>query len=42
MPARMWTGHQRIHQYLGGVIRTWSGVTPDIDPDQLDLGLPHA
>ena len=42
MPARMWTNHQRIHQYLGGVIRTWGGVTLDIDLDQLDLRLPHA
>jgi hypothetical protein len=42
MPARMWTRHQRIHQYLGGVTRTWGGVTLVIDLDKLDLRLPHA
>ena len=40
MPARMWTRHQRIHQYLGGIIRTWGRVTLDIDLDKLDLKLP--
>jgi Domain of unknown function (DUF1906) len=40
MPARMWTRHQRIHQYLGGIIRTWGHVTLDIDLDKLDLKLP--
>jgi Domain of unknown function (DUF1906) len=40
MPARMWTRHQRIHQYLGGVIRTWGHVTLNVDLDKLDLRLP--
>jgi hypothetical protein len=40
MPARMWTRHQRIHQYLGGITRTWGHVTLDIDLDKLDLKLP--
>ena len=30
------------HQYLGGVIKTWCGVTLDIDLDKLGLRLPHA
>jgi Domain of unknown function (DUF1906) len=41
MPARMWTGHQRIHQYTGAVPRTWGRVTLNIDLDKLDLRLPH-
>jgi hypothetical protein len=41
MPARMWTKHQRIHQYLGGIIRTWGGVTFNIDLDKVDLRLPR-
>jgi Domain of unknown function (DUF1906) len=41
MPARMWTNHQRIHQYLGGAIRTWGGVTLNIDLDKLDVKLPR-
>ena len=39
MPARMWTHHQRIHQYLGGHKVTWDGVTMDIDSDQLNIRL---
>jgi hypothetical protein len=41
MPASMWTKHQRIHQYLGVVIRTWGGVTLVIDLDKLNLMLPR-
>ena len=41
MPARMWTDHQRIHQYLGVIFRTWGGVTLNIDLNKLDLKLPY-
>jgi Domain of unknown function (DUF1906) len=39
MPAGMWTGHSRIHQYQGGHNETWGGVTMNIDNDQLNVGL---
>jgi Domain of unknown function (DUF1906) len=39
MPAGMWTGHTRIHQYQGGHNETWGRVTMNIDRDQLDAGL---
>ena len=39
MPSGMWTGHTRIHQYLGGHRETHGGVTIDIDSDQLDVNL---
>lgn len=37
MPSRMWTNHQRIHQYRGGHLETYGGATIDIDNDQLDV-----
>lgn len=39
MPARMWTGHQRIHQYQGAHNEKWGRVTMNIDNDQLDVRL---
>ncbi|MDH6132835.1 hypothetical protein P3T37_002221 [Kitasatospora sp. MAA4] len=36
VPDDMWTGHQRIHQYLGEVHETYGGVGLDIDRDELD------
>jgi hypothetical protein len=42
MPASMWTGHRRIHQYQGSHEVTWGGVTMDIDNDQLNVGLGKA
>jgi hypothetical protein len=39
MPATMWTGHQRIHQYRGGHSESWGGATLDIDNDQLNVAL---
>jgi hypothetical protein len=39
MPAKMWTSHQRIHQYQGGHNERWGGVTVNIDNDQLDAAL---
>ncbi len=39
MPAGMWTGHTRIHQYQGGHKETWGGVAMNIDKDQLNVGL---
>lgn len=42
MPAGRWTGHHRIHQYLGGHNETHGGVTINIDDDQLDVALSGA
>ncbi len=39
MPSTMWTRHQRLHQYLGGHLETFGGVTLDIDSDALDVNL---
>jgi hypothetical protein len=39
MPAALWTGHRRIHQYQGGHDETWGGVTMDIDNDWLNVNL---
>ncbi len=39
MPASLWTGHQRIHQYAGGHNETFGGATLDVDNDQLDAAL---
>jgi Domain of unknown function (DUF1906) len=39
MPAGLWTGHQRLHQYQGGHTETWGGVAMNIDNDQLDVNL---
>jgi hypothetical protein len=39
MPAAMWTGHQRIHQYQGGHSESWGGAAVNIDNDQLDAAL---
>jgi len=39
MPATMWPGHHRIHQYRGGHHETWGGATINIDNDQLDVNL---
>ena len=39
MPASMWTGHTRIHQYKGSHNETWGRVTMNIDNDQLNVSL---
>jgi Domain of unknown function (DUF1906) len=39
MPATMWTGHARIHQYQGGHDETHGGATLNIDNDQLNVTL---
>lgn len=36
VPSNVWAFHQRIHQYSGGVDRTYGGVTINIDGDYLD------
>lgn len=36
---RMWTHHQRIHQYVGNSYETYGGITLNIDRDQLDANL---
>lgn len=35
-PAGAWTGHERIHQYLGGHDETYGGVTINIDNDYVE------
>ncbi len=42
MPGSMWANHQRLHQYQGGHLETWGGVSIDIDTDKLDLNLGSA
>jgi hypothetical protein len=37
LPGNEWSGHQRIHQYLGGVNQSYGGVTINIDEDYLDV-----
>jgi len=32
----LWTDHQRLHQYAGGHLETWGGVTINIDCDVMD------
>ncbi len=39
MPSAMWTSHQRLHQFQGGHLATYGGVTIDIDNDRLDVNL---
>jgi hypothetical protein len=39
MPATMWTGSTRIHQYAGGHHERWGGISLDIDNDQLNVNL---
>jgi hypothetical protein len=36
VPTGEWTGHRRLHQYSGGVNKTYGGVTMNIDQDYLD------
>jgi hypothetical protein len=36
LPARAWSGHQRIHQYRGGHNETYGGVTINIDNDYVE------
>ena len=38
LPARLWAGHQRVHQYAGNRTETYGGVTINIDRNQLDVG----
>ncbi|WP_225074312.1 glycoside hydrolase domain-containing protein [Streptomyces sp. CoT10] len=38
IPAHLWAGHQRIHQYAGNRTETYGAVTINIDRDQLDVG----
>ncbi|MEU3345738.1 glycoside hydrolase domain-containing protein [Streptomyces sp. NPDC006700] len=38
IPADLWAGHQRIHQYAGNRTETYGAVTINIDRDQLDVG----
>ncbi|MGW5123096.1 glycoside hydrolase domain-containing protein [Streptomyces sp. NPDC004069] len=38
IPAHLWAGHQRIHQYAGNKTETHGSVTINIDRDQLDVG----
>jgi hypothetical protein len=42
LPAGLWAGHQRIHQYQGGHNETWGRVRMNIDNDQLDVSLSAA
>lgn len=37
VPATDWSGHQRVHQYLGGQNVTYGGDTINIDQDYLDV-----
>ncbi|HVB42357.1 MAG TPA: glycoside hydrolase domain-containing protein [Streptosporangiaceae bacterium] len=39
LPHSLWTAHQRLHQYRGGHLETYGGLTLDIDSDQLDVNL---
>ncbi len=36
VPAGDWPSHQRLHQYYGGHVETWGGVSVDIDADAID------
>ncbi|MDQ6745043.1 MAG: DUF1906 domain-containing protein, partial [Actinomycetota bacterium] len=36
VPSDVWAPHERVHQYSGGVDRTYGGVTINIDGDYLD------
>ncbi|MFB6957112.1 glycoside hydrolase domain-containing protein [Streptomyces sp. NPDC056309] len=38
IPADLWAGRQRIHQYAGDRTETYGAVTINIDRDQLDVG----
>lgn len=38
LPARLWAGHRRVHQYAGNHTETYGGVTINIDRNQLDVG----
>ena len=37
IPATLWSGHRRVHQYLGDTTETHGGVTISIDRDRLDV-----
>jgi Domain of unknown function (DUF1906) len=39
MPAKLWTNHQRLHQYTGGENMTYAGATLNVDLDELDVNL---
>jgi hypothetical protein len=36
LPASLWTDHQRVHQYRGGHVERYGGVSISIDNDALD------
>jgi hypothetical protein len=36
VPANVWSGHQRIHQYRGGHDETYGGMTINLDNDYVD------
>lgn len=42
MPSRMWTNHQRIHQYTGNTYQTFGGITLNIDKDKMNVNLGRA
>jgi hypothetical protein len=39
IPPGAWTGHRRVHQYSGSVIRRFGGFTISIDRDYMDVQL---
>ncbi|WP_432042590.1 glycoside hydrolase domain-containing protein [Streptomyces cadmiisoli] len=38
VPSSYWSGHQRIHQYVGEVTESYGGYSINIDRDYLDVG----
>lgn len=42
IPATYWAGHQRVHQTVGDVAKTYNGVTLNIDENVMDLTAPPA
>jgi hypothetical protein len=36
LPSNTWLGHKRIHQYAGGHVERYGGVSIDIDSDAVD------
>ncbi|MGW4276098.1 glycoside hydrolase domain-containing protein, partial [Streptomyces seoulensis] len=38
LPAALWSGHQRVHQYAGDRAETYGGIRVTIDRDLLDVG----
>ncbi|MFS4107449.1 glycoside hydrolase domain-containing protein [Streptomyces sp. PD-S100-1] len=38
LPADLWAGHQRVHQYAGDRAETYGGVRISVDRDLLDVG----